>query len=93
MNEISILKTTTIANRGAYQQKIIQAQKERTQQQEYTATILGYDSATGNYNVQNETGSVVSARAISNSSALCKGAAVSLVTPRGGIPIIDAMPR
>lgn len=92
-NEITSLTSISKLNRAAFRTKAAQAQKTRDRTTESTATILGYDSTTGNYRVQNADGKVISARAISNSSALHKGASVSLVAPQGGTPIIDAMPR
>ncbi|MBD2771182.1 hypothetical protein [Iningainema tapete] len=93
MKEIELLRNISIQNRHTYQVKQIGIQKARDRILEHSTRILGYDSTTGNYQVQNANGQIFSARAISNSSALCKGANVSLVAPVGGIPIIDAMPR
>jgi hypothetical protein len=93
MNELTTLASISKLNRASFRTKASQTQKQRDRTTETTATILGYDSATGNYRVQNADGKIISARAISNSSALHKGASVSLVSPQGGTPIIDAMPR
>ncbi|MBD2489003.1 hypothetical protein [Aulosira sp. FACHB-615] len=93
MNEIYLLATTSAVNRAAYQQRQVQQIKQSDRAQENTVKILGYDSETGHYKVSNSAGQIFSARAISNSGALAKGSQVSLVTPVGGIPIIDAMPR
>ncbi len=93
MDEIKLLEKLSHLNRGSYQSRQVQIQKAMDRKQEHTATILGYESSSGNYSVQDATGRVLIARAISNSSAICLGASVSLVTPAaGGIPIIDAMP-
>ncbi len=93
MNEISLLQNLAIGNRVSYQAKQVQSQKTSDRIQENSVKILGYDASTGHYKVQNVSGQIFSARAISNSAALSKGTQVSLVTPVGGIPIIDAMPR
>ncbi|MBD2437371.1 hypothetical protein [Nostoc sp. FACHB-110] len=92
MNELSILQSLSLMNRASYQQKQVQIQKRIDRTQEATVKIIGYDSETGHYRVSNAAGQIFSARAISN-GVLAKGDQVSLVTPIGGIPIIDAMPR
>lgn len=93
MNEISLLAEASRLNRSSYSSRLCQIQKASDRKQEQTAIILGYEPSSGNYSVQDATGRVHIARAISNSSAICLGASVSLVTPAvGGIPIIDAMP-
>jgi hypothetical protein len=92
VNEITILAALSQINRAAYQSRQIQAIKMRDRILENSVKILNYDSMTGNYNVQNTTGQIFSARAISNGT-FALGSQVSLVAPIGGIPIIDAMPR
>jgi hypothetical protein len=92
MNEIAMLQNLAIANRTAYRNKQSQSQKVSDRASENSAQILGYDSTTGRYRVQNSKGQIFSAKAISNSGALAKGNKLSLSTPVGGIPIIDAMP-
>lgn len=92
MDEISILQSLANVNRGIYQAKLVQIQKATDRILENSVTILNYDAVTGNYNVQNTSGQIFSARAISN-GVFAIGDQVSLVAPVGGIPIIDAMPR
>lgn len=92
MNEISLLQSLSLVNRAAYQNRQVQAQKISDRSQELSVKILGYDADTGNYRVKDTTGKITFSRAISNSAALSKGNQVSLVSPIGGIPIIDAMP-
>lgn len=92
MNEIAILNAVSQINRAAYQSRQVQQQRKSDRLQENSVTILGYDSATGRYKVKNAAGQVFSARAISN-GGFGRGDTVSLSTPIGGIPIIDAMTR
>ncbi|MFB2769832.1 hypothetical protein ACE1AT_11165 [Pelatocladus sp. BLCC-F211] len=92
MNEISTLMQISQINRTAYRSRQIQAQKTSDRTQEFSAQVLGYDPTTGQYRVKNTNGKIFFSRAISNSSALCKRANISLVSPIGGTPIIDGMP-
>ncbi|MEH1976079.1 MAG: hypothetical protein V7L02_23270 [Nostoc sp.] len=92
MNEVSLLLSLSQINRTAYQLRQVEVQKRSDRVQENSVKILNYDSLTGNYNVKNTAGQIFSARAISN-GVFAIGDQVSLVTPIGGIPIIDAMPR
>jgi hypothetical protein len=92
MNEIALLASLSQVNRAAYQSRQVQAQKKSDRILENSVKILNYDADTGHYKVQNTAGKIFSARAISNGT-FALGSQVSLVTPIGGIPIIDAMPR
>lgn len=93
MNELSILKSISLINRATYQSKQVQERKKSDRIQEESVEILGYDAATGYYKVRNTNGKISLAKSISNSGALSRGTQVSLVTPIGAVPIIDAMPR
>lgn len=92
VDELKILAGISQINRNIYQSKQVQAQNKSDRIQENSVKILNHDALTGNYNVKNTAGQVFSARAISN-GVFAIGDQVSLVTPVGGIPIIDAMPR
>lgn len=93
MNEIRMLAIACIVNRGAYQAGLVEQRKASDRAQESNATILEYDPVTGQHRIKKSNGDINSSRAISNSGALAKGSVVSLSTPTGGTPIIDAMPR
>ncbi|MEH2393691.1 MAG: hypothetical protein V7K21_19190 [Nostoc sp.] len=92
MNEISILRSLGLTNRGIYHSKLVQTQKTSDRILENSVKILNYDAQVGQYNVQNTAEQIFSARAISN-GVFAIGDQVSLIAPVGGIPIIDAMPR
>jgi hypothetical protein len=92
MNEMQILASLQIVNRGIYQSKLCAAQKQERSVIENSVKILNYDSITGNYNVKNTAGQIFSSRPISN-GIFAIGDQVSLVAPIGGTTIIDAMPR
>ena len=91
MREENLLSKLQQQNRTKYQQLMNKRQMVSDRTQEHTGVIQDYDPSSSNYTVRLASGRTVAARAISNSSELCLGAAVSLVTT-GGIPVIDAMP-
>ena len=90
MNETRKLQNQSLLNRSLYNQKLVKLQRASDDQQEFNGKILSYSE--GTYRVRLENGSVVNARAISNSSAISLGSSVTVVTPRNGVAIIDAMP-
>ncbi|WP_414755543.1 hypothetical protein [Anabaena sp. CCY 9910] len=94
MTEVAILAAIRLNNRSIYQIKQVEAQRSSDRTQEQTATILGYDTITGQFRVKDGLGKIFYTKAITNSGELSMGTSVSLVTPSGGgIPAIDAMPR
>lgn len=92
MNELEILKSLSENNRNQFRQNLIKAKKTADNQQEFSATFIGYDSATGRYVCQKQDGSIVHALSITN-SGIAKGSKVSLSISATGIPTIDGMPR
>lgn len=93
MSEIQTLRSQSIVNRGIYQFKQVQERKKSDALQETNVKILGYDSTTGHFQIIDATGKISNARTITNSGALEIGSQLEMVSPLGGIPIIDGMPR
>ncbi|PHJ69228.1 hypothetical protein VF14_03635 [Nostoc linckia z18] len=94
MQEIEALKQATLLNRAAFFNKISDTQKQSDRAQEQQVQIISYDTGTRTYKVKHPNGSQGFAKAISNSSNLCKGAYVSLVQPKGTTTAtIDTVPK
>ncbi|MFN6538107.1 MAG: hypothetical protein RM021_017415 [Nostoc sp. EkiNYC01] len=94
MQEIEALKQATLLNRAAFFNKITDAQKQSDRQQEQQVQIISYDPDARAYKIKHPNGSQGFAKAISNSSNLCKGAYASLVQPKGTTTaIIDTVPK
>lgn len=92
-NELKILASLSLINRSVYQSKQVQQRKSREFSQESTVKILGYDPSTGQFKVKDATGKISNAKTITNSGALEIGSQIEMVSPLGGTPIIDGMPR
>ncbi|MHC5897648.1 hypothetical protein [Nostoc sp.] len=94
MNELETLAKSVLLNRAAYFKKVRDAQITSDRNQEQQVKILSYDTSNVGYNVKHPDGKLGFAKAISNSSNLCKDAYVSLVQPAGTqTAIIDTVPR
>ncbi|MEH1780891.1 MAG: hypothetical protein V7L26_17610 [Nostoc sp.] len=94
MQEIETLSQIASINRTSYFKKVHDNQIARDRMQEQQVKILGFDTTISCYNVQHLDGTIGFAKAISNSSNLCKDAYVSLVRPAGTqTAIIDTTPR
>lgn len=90
MNIEQILQNQSLTNRNLYNQKILKMQR---QQEEHIGKILSYDSTSAAYRVRLQNGRIITAQAISNSSAISINSSASIVTPASGTAIIDAMPN
>jgi hypothetical protein len=93
MNEIDLLANAVNSNRALYQSNQFNIETRKENIQERTVRILGYSASTGLFRTIDASGRIFYAQAISNSGALGLGSQVSLVSPKGSTPFIDAMPR
>lgn len=67
---------------------LLSQQSEENHRSSFSATLLGFDAATGLYNCQLEDSTIVKARSIASSGSSGSGAIVALYKPQTGLPII-----
>lgn len=92
MNELQTLINQSQINRGIYRSRLVKSKKISDNQQEFSATFVGYDSATGRYICKKQDGGLIYATSITN-GGIAKGSKVSLGVSATGIPVIDQIPR
>jgi len=93
MTPAQLLAEASKASRSQFTQRQIEKQSEEQARQEYTAEVIGWNSAAGAWDCKlDDGGSIVQADSITSGGEFGTGDVVALYLPSQGRATITAMP-